>query len=85
MAMCRANTVHVGCRVRVGVRQGVGIGKELYVKKSLCRFLFRTWNPAHNMNIDYVVALLFFRVFFPSVDFVVAPARPLVSESFQRR
>ena len=66
-----------------GVRAGVG--KELYVKKSLCRFLFRTWNPAHNMNIDYVVALLLFRVFFPSVDFVVAPTRPLVSESFQRR
>ena len=36
------------------------------------------------MNIDYVVALLFFRVFFPSVGFVVAPTRPLVSESFQR-
>ena len=76
--------MHVGGRVRVGVRQGVGIGKESYVKKSLCRFLFRTWNPAHNMNIDYVVALLFFRVFFPSVGFVVASTRPLVSESFQR-
>ena len=31
-----------------------------------------------------MVALLLFRVFFPSVDFVVAPTRPLVSESFQR-
>ena len=76
--------MHVSYRVRVGVRQGVGIGKELYVKKSLCRFLFRTWNPAHNMNIDYVVALLFFSCFLPIVGFVVAPTRPLVSESFQR-
>ncbi len=75
--------MHVGCRVRVGVRPGVGIGKKLYVK-SLCRFLFRTWNPAHYMNIDNVVALLFFLDFFPNVGFGVAPTRPLVSESFQR-
>ena len=32
------------------------------------------------MNIDNVVALLFFLDFFPSVGFVVAPTRPLVSE-----
>ena len=36
------------------------------------------------MNIDYVVALLFFLDFFPNVGFGVAPTRPLVSESFQR-
>ena len=36
------------------------------------------------MNIDYVVALLFFRGCFPSVGLGVAPTRPLVSESFQR-
>ena len=54
-------------------------------KISLCRFVFRTWNPAHYMNIDNVVALLFFLDFFPNVGFGgVAPTRPLVSESFQR-
>ena len=36
------------------------------------------------MNIDNVVALLFFLDFFPNVGFGVAPTRPLVSESFQR-
>ena len=36
------------------------------------------------MNIDNVVALLFFLDFFPNVSFGVAPTRPLVSESFQR-
>ena len=36
------------------------------------------------MNIDYVVALLFFLDFFPNVGFGVAPTRPLVPESFQR-
>ena len=36
------------------------------------------------MNIDNVVALLFFLDFFPDVGFGVAPTRPLVSESFQR-
>ena len=37
------------------------------------------------MNIDNVVALLFFLDFFPNVGFGgVAPTRSLVSESFQR-
>ena len=36
------------------------------------------------MNIDNVVALLFFLDFFPNVGFGVAPTRPLVPESFQR-
>ena len=36
------------------------------------------------MNIDNVVALLFFLDFFPNVGFGVALTRPLVSESFQR-
>ena len=36
------------------------------------------------MNIDNVVALLFFLDFFPNVGFGVAPTRPLVSESSQR-
>ena len=36
------------------------------------------------MNIDNVVALLFFLDFFPNFGFSVAPTRPLVSESFQR-
>ena len=36
------------------------------------------------MNIDNVVALLFFLDFFPNVGFGVAPTRRQVSESFQR-
>ena len=36
------------------------------------------------MNIDNVVALLFFLDFFPNVGFGVAPTRPLVPESSQR-